>query len=280
MSNIARKFFRDLPASFGLLVICVMIVIALFANHLAPYPLDAYQSHMAVRLQPPSWGHPFGTDDLGRDILSRVILGTAETLSVALVVVIGAMLIGVSVGLVAGYYEGWLAEVIMRVTDIFLAIPQLILAIAIAQLSGGNLVSLVLALTATYWPFFARLVYADTRRLKHAMFIDALQCLGVGTPRILVVHVLPNVASSIIVRATIGVGFIIMMAAVLSFVGIGSTPPDPAWGLSVAQSHQFLPDAWWFAAFPGLAIFLTVLAFNLLGDGLRDLIDPRIRRSR
>jgi len=280
MTVVIKKFLRDIPATVGLLIVLSMVLIALFAKDIAPYPLDAYQSHMGLRLQPPSWSHPFGTDDLGRDILSRVLLGAGETLGVALLVVGAAMVIGISLGLIAGYYEGWLAELIMRVTDIFLAVPQLILAIAIAQIFGGNLISLISALTATYWPFFTRLVYADTRRLKHAMFIDALQCLGVSTPRILIVHILPNVASSIIVRATIGVGFIIMMAAVLSFIGIGSTPPDPAWGLSVAQSHQFLPDAWWFAAFPGMAIFLTVLGFNLLGDGLRDLIDPRLRRSR
>ena len=280
MIIVIKKFLGDIPATIGLVIVLLMVLAAIFANHLAPYPLDAYQSHMALRLQPPSWGHPFGTDDLGRDILSRVLLGTGETLGVAVLVVGVAMAIGISLGLIAGYYSGWISELIMRLTDIFLAVPQLILAIAISQLFGGNLISLIAALSATYWPFFTRLVYADTRRLKNAMFIDALQCLGVSTPRILIVHILPNVASSIVVRATIGVGFIIMMAAVLSFIGIGSTPPDPAWGLSVAQSHQFLPEAWWFATFPGMAIFLTVLGFNLLGDGLRDLIDPRLRRSR
>lgn len=280
MKVVIKKFLKDVPATVGLAIVLLVVIMALGSSHLAPYPLDSFQSHMSLRLQPPSSVHLFGTDDLGRDILSRVILGARGTLSVAMLVVAAAMVIGVPLGLLAGYYGGWLAEVIMRVTDIFLAVPQLILAIAIAQLFSGSAESAIFALTVTYWPFFTRVVYADTRRLKGAMFIDALECLGAGGLRILFVHILPNVASSIIVRATIGVGFIILTAAVLSFLGVGATPPDPAWGLAVAQSHQFLPDAWWFSAFPGAAIFLTVLGFNLFGDGLRDLIDPRLRRSR
>jgi peptide/nickel transport system permease protein len=280
MKIVVKKFLKDMPATAGLAIVFVVVIVAVVASHIAPYPLDAYQSHMGMRLRPPSWDHLFGTDDLGRDILSRVILGARGTLSVAVLVVTAAMAIGVPLGLFAGYYGGWFAELIMRVTDIFLAVPQLILAIAIAQLFGGTPESAIFALTATYWPFFTRVVYADTRRTKGAMFIDALECLGASGPRILFVHILPNVASSIIVRATIGVGFIILTAAVLSFLGVGATPPDPAWGLAVAQSHEFLPEAWWFSTFPGLAIFLTVLGFNLFGDGLRDLIDPRLRRSR
>ena len=168
----------------------------------------------------------------------------------------------------------------MRVTDVFLAVPQLILALALAQLMGPSLQSAMLALTLTYWPFFTRIVYAETRRLATSLFIDALQCIGAGAPRILFGHILPNAISPIIVRATIGMGFTILVAAVLGFLGMGATPPDPDWGLAIAESRQYLPEAWWFSTFPGLAIFLTVLGFNLLGDGLRDIVDPRLRRSR
>jgi peptide/nickel transport system permease protein len=190
------------------------------------------------------------------------------------------MAVGVPLGLIAGYSQGWLSEAIMRVTDIFLAVPQLILALALAQLMGPSLQSAMLALTLTYWPFFTRIVYAEARRLSVSLFIDALQCIGAGGPRILFLHILPNCISPIIVRATIGMGFTILVAAVLGFLGMGATPPDPDWGLAISESRQYLPDAWWFSTFPGLAIFLTVLGFNLLGDGLRDIVDPRLRRSR
>ena len=237
-------------------------------------------SHLLRRLKPPSWAHPFGTDNLGRDIFSRVILGARGALTIALMVVGISMAVGVPLGLVAGYYQGWASEVIMRVTDVFLAVPQLILALALAQLMGPSLQSAMLALTLTYWPFFTRIVYAEARRLEASLFIDALQCIGARGPRILFLHILPNCISPIIVRATIGMGFTILVAAVLGFLGMGATPPDPDWGLAISESRAYLPDAWWFSTFPGLAIFLTVLGFNLLGDGLRDIVDPRLRRSR
>ncbi len=199
---------------------------------------------------------------------------------IALSVVTAAMAIGVPLGLVAGYFGGWRGDAVMRVTDVFLAVPQLILALALAQLLRPSLESAMAALTLTYWPFFTRIVYAETQRLRHAVFVEALEGLGAGPWRIMFRHVLPNVASPIIVRATIGMGYAILTAAVLGFLGMGAPPPQPEWGLMVAESREFLPDAWWFATFPGLAIFLVVFAFNLLGDGLRDIVDPRLRRSR
>ncbi|MEN3382050.1 MAG: peptide/nickel transport system permease protein, partial [Hyphomicrobiales bacterium] len=184
---------------------------------------------------------------------------------------------GVPAGLYAGYSDGWGSQLVMRLTDVFLAVPQLILALALAQLLRPSLESAMAALTLTYWPFFTRIVYAETQRLRHAVFIEALEGLGAGPWRIMFLHVLPNVASPIIVRATIGMGYAILTAAVLGFLGMGAPPPQPEWGLMVAESRQFLPDAWWFATFPGLAIFLVVFAFNLLGDGLRDIVDPQRR---
>jgi len=277
---VVRRFLQDTSAVVGLAIVLFAVIVALFADHLAPYPLDAYESHLLQRLQPPSWDFPFGTDNLGRDIFSRVILGTQSALIVALSVVAASTLIGVPAGLLAGYFGGWLAEAIMRLTDVFLAVPQLILALALAQLMSPSLETAMIALTLTYWPFFARVVYAETRRLKVSVFVEALQGLGAGDLRVMFLHVLPNSASPIIVRATIGMGFTILTAAVLGFLGMGATPPEPDWGLAIAESRQYLPEAWWFATFPGLAIFAAVFGFNLLGDGVRDIVDPRLRRSR
>jgi peptide/nickel transport system permease protein len=277
---VLAKFAKDKPAVLGAIIVMLIVVVAILAPLLAPYPADISGSHLLRRLKPPSWAHPFGTDNLGRDIFSRVILGARGALTIALMVVGISMAVGVPLGLVAGYYQGWASEAIMRVTDVFLAVPQLILALALAQLMGPSLQSAMLALTVTYWPFFTRIVYAEARRLEASLFIDALQCIGARGPRILFLHILPNCISPIIVRATIGMGFTILVAAVLGFLGMGATPPDPDWGLAISESRAYLPDAWWFSTFPGLAIFLTVLGFNLLGDGLRDIVDPRLRRSR
>jgi peptide/nickel transport system permease protein len=168
----------------------------------------------------------------------------------------------------------------MRVSDVFLAVPQIVLAIAIAQTLGPSIENVILALSITYWPWFARLVYAEVRALKRETFIEAAIALGVPPWRIVLMHVLPNVSSPIIVRASIGMGFTILTAAALGFLGLGPPPPTPEWGRTIAESREFLPDAWWYATAPGLAIFLTVMGFNLLGDGLRDVLDPRLRRSR
>src|SRR5437016_6450716 len=277
---ILRKFARDLPALAGLMIVLVIVVVALIGPWIAPHPGDAAASHLLQRLKPPSAAFPFGTDNLGRDLFSRVILGARGALEVALIVVILAAAIGVPLGLVAGYRSGWLSEAIMRVTDVFLALPQLILALALAQLMTPSLETAMIALALTYWPFFTRLVYAETRRLQSSLFVDALRGIGAGDGRILFLHILPNAVSPIIVRATLGMGFTILVAAVLGFLGMGATPPEPDWGLTIAESRNYLPGAWWYSIFPGLAILVTVLGSNLLGDGLRDLVDPRLRRSR
>jgi peptide/nickel transport system permease protein len=277
---ILKKFARDLPALVGLILVLTVVIVALIGAWIAPHPEDAAASHLLQRLKPPSAAFPFGTDNLGRDMLSRVILGARGALEVALIVVVLAAAIGVPLGLVAGYRSGWLSEAIMRVTDVFLALPQLILALALAQLLTPSLESAMIALAITYWPFFTRLVYAETRRLQASLFIDALRGIGAGDARILFLHILPNAVSPIIVRATIGMGFTILVAAVLGFLGMGATPPEPDWGLTISESRNYLPGAWWYSIFPGLAILVTVLGFNLLGDGLRDLVDPRLRRSR
>jgi len=277
---IVKKFLRDIPAVIGLVIIAFIVFVAAFGWLIVPRPDEVYESNILLRLKPPSWDYPFGTDNLGRDIFSRVILGTRSALIVALTVVAIAIGIGVPLGLYAGYVRGPVSELIMRVTDVFLAVPQLILALALAQLLSRGIESAMLALALTYWPFFTRTVYAETRRVRSLLFIEALEGLGAGRWRIMIRHVLPNVASPIIVRGTVGMGFTILTAAMLGFLGVGATPPDPDWGLAIAESRQYLPESWWFATFPGLAILLTVLGFNLFGDGLRDLVDPKLRRSR
>jgi len=277
---ILKKFLRDVPAVLGFGIIVVLCLIALLSPLIISDLERIYDGDLTARLQPPSSEFWFGTDSLGRDVFARVIVGSRGALQVALSVVALAIGIGVPAGLYAGYTNGWGSQLVMRLTDVFLAVPQLILALSVAQLIGRGLGSAMAALALTYWPFFCRTVYGEVRRLRNALFIEAQQCLGASTGRILFVHVLPNVASAVIVRATIGMGFTIMTTAVLGFLGVGATPPNPDWGLAVAEGRDYLPQSWWTVTFPGLGIFITVLGFNLFGDGLRDLVDPRLRRSR
>ncbi len=275
-----KKFLRDVPAVLGLLMILSVCLIAMLAPVIVPNLDMVYDGDLIARLKPPSPEFWFGTDSLGRDVFARVIMGTRGALAVALTVVAVAIAIGVPAGLYAGYTTGWGSELVMRVTDVFLAVPQLILALAVAQLMGRGIESAMAALALTYWPFFCRTVYSEVRRLRNTLFVEALQGLGASASRILFVHMLPNVASAIIVRATIGMGFTIMTTAVLGFLGIGATPPNPDWGLAIAEGREYLPQSWWAVTFPGLGILVTVLGFNLFGDGIRDLVDPRLRRSR
>jgi peptide/nickel transport system permease protein len=277
---ILKKFLRDVPAVLGFCIILAMCLIAILTPLIVPDLDRVYDGDLTSRLLPPSADFWFGTDNLGRDVFARVIVGSRGALEVALSVVALAIGIGVPAGLYAGYTDGWGSQLVMRLTDVFLAVPQLILALSIAQLIGRGLDSAMVALALTYWPFFCRTVYGEVRRLRSALFIEAQRSLGASMPRILFVHILPNVASAVIVRATIGMGFTIMTTAVLGFLGVGATPPNPDWGLSVAEGRDYLPQSWWAVTFPGLGIFITVLGFNLFGDGLRDLVDPRLRRSR
>lgn len=277
---VIRKLLRDIPAVLGLLIILTVALLAIFAWQIVPHPDQIYGTNILRRLRPPSADHWMGTDALGRDIFSRVILGARSALIIAFGVVGLSMLIGVPLGLYAGYGRGFGPSVVMRVTDLFLAVPQLILALAVAQLLSRGLESAMIALSLTYWPFFTRTAYSETLRIRSSLFVEALEGLGASPLRIVAYHILPNIAAPVIVRATIGMGFMILTAATLGFLGIGATPPSPEWGLMVAESRQYLPQSWWFAAFPGFAILLTVLGFNLLGDGLCDLVDPKLRRSR
>src|SRR5499426_926161 len=263
----------------GLALIALLVGCALGAPLLATHPDDVFELHPSERLRAPSGTHWLGTDRMGADVYSRLLFGARITILIGLIAVGASLVIGVPIGLVAGYYHGWVSDMLMRVSDIFLAVPQVVLAIAIAQTLGPSLPNVILALSVTYWPWFARLVYAETRSLQKEIFVESTAALGAPPWRLIALHVLPSVASPIIVRASIGMGFTILTAAALGFLGLGPPPPTPEWGRTIAESREFLPDAWWYATAPGLAIFLTVMGFNLLGDGLRDVLDPRLRRA-
>lgn len=274
-----RKFLQDRLALSGFLIVLTLIIVAIFAPYLAPYPDDAHTIHLSERFQTPSLKHFFGTDNLGRDIFSRVIFGARVSLTISIIAVGSCLLIGVPLGLIAGFSESWLDGVIMRTSDIFLSVPRVVLALALATALGPSMPNIILALSITYWPWFTRLVYAETRSLKNSVFIEATEALGASSFRTVVFHVLPNVLSPIIIRSSVGMGYTILTAATLGFLGVGAPPPIPEWGVTIADSRQFLPEAWWYATFPGLAIFITVMGFNMLGDGLRDILDPRLRRA-
>jgi peptide/nickel transport system permease protein len=274
-----RRLARDRAALLGASLIGTLLLVAVLAPLLSPFPEDVWQFHTQNRLLPPGPDRWLGTDRMGSDVFSRLLFGARITLSLAVIAVGSAVLIGVPVGLVAGYYDNWVSELLMRVAEIFLAVPQIVLAIAIAQTLGPSIQNVILALSITYWPFWARLVYAETRSMRNEVFVESAIALGASPWRVMVLHILPNIASPIIVRTSIGMGATILTAATLGFLGLGAPPPTPEWGRMIAESREYLPEAWWYALAPGLAIFLTVLGFNLLGDGLRDVLDPRTRRG-
>ncbi|MFI0843061.1 ABC transporter permease [Mesorhizobium sp. IMUNJ 23232] len=270
MSRLVTRLARDPVALLGLVLLALLVLVALSAPLLAPAEFDIKQ-----RLMPPSSGAPFGTDRMGSDIFTNVVFGARVTLLIASVTVTMGVLIGVPIGLVAGYYRNWISDALMRIADIALAVPQIVLAIAITQTLGPSIESVVLALSLTYWPFWTRLVYAETRSIRNEVFIESAVALGASPWRVMVLHILPAIASSIVVRTSIGVGATILAAATLGFLGLGAPPPTPEWGRMIAESRDYLPEAWWYPLAPGMAIFLTVLGFYLFGDGLRDILDPR-----
>jgi peptide/nickel transport system permease protein len=277
--DVLAKLLRDPAAALGLVIIIALVFAAVLAPVLATHPDAVWDMNPRQRLLPPSETYLFGTDRMGADIYSRTLFGARITLVIAIVAVGAALVIGVPIGLVSGWRRNWFGEALMRVSDIFLAVPQIVLAIAIAQTLGPSIENIILALSITYWPWFTRLVHAEVRALKNETFIEAAIALGVPTWRIILTHVLPNVLSPIIVRTSIGMGFTILTASALGFLGLSAPPPAPEWGRMISESREFLPEAWWYALAPGLAIFLVVMGFNLLGDGLRDVLDPRIRRA-
>jgi peptide/nickel transport system permease protein len=265
-------------AMVGLAIILALILIAVFAPLIAPYDPLLGGNLRTERLLPPSWTHLMGTDDLARDILSRIIYGTRLTLMVVVLVAVIATPIGLLVGTTAGYFGGWVDVALMRVTDIFLAFPRLILALAFVSALGPGIENAIIAIAITSWPPYARLARAETLTIRETDFINAIRLQGASPARILWGHVTPLCMSSVIVRVTLDMAGIILTAAGLGFLGLGAQPPQPEWGAMIAGGRRFIIDYWWVATMPGLAIFIVSLGFNLLGDGLRDVLDPKARK--
>ncbi len=280
--NIRRGLYRfrsNRLSMVGLAILLFFIVVAVVAPYVVPYPQDAAgKVHPLDRLQPPSREHLFGTDKVGRDIFSRVLLGTPIALQVGTVIIVLAASIGVTLGGIAGYFGGWVDELIMRITDVFLTVPALVLAIAVTAALGRGIINTMIGISLVWWPGFARLTRSLVLSLREELFVEAARGLGANNARILFRHILPNAVSPIIVKMSTDFGFAILTAAALGFIGLGAQPPTPEWGAMINDGRAYFPEEWWIATFPGMAIWLLVFGLNLLGDGLRDFLDPRARR--
>ena len=262
----------------GLAIILTLVTVAIFAPYIAPY--NPVTMNLDKRLAPPSKDNLLGTDELGRDILSRIIYGAGVALKIIFIVLAIDLPLGILLGLMAGYFGGWIDEIIMRIADIFMAFPRLILAMAIGTALGPNLKNTMIAIALTMWPVYARLARGETLSIKERTFIEAERALGSSNLKILIFNILPLCFSTLIVRATLDMGNIIRIAAGMSFLGLGAQPPTPDWGLMISSGRNFLINQWWVPTFPGFAILLTVFGFNLLGDGIRDISDPHLRRGK
>jgi peptide/nickel transport system permease protein len=260
-----------------LVIILVLVCVAIFAPFIAPY--NPVEMKLDDRLAPPSKDHLLGTDELGRDIFSRIIYGAGVALKIMLIVLAIDLPLGILLGLIAGYFGGWIDEIIMRIADIFMAFPRLVLAMAIGTALGPSLRNTMIAIALTMWPVYARLARGETLSIKERTFIEAERALGSSNLSILIFNILPLCFSTLIIRATLDMGNIIRIAAGMSFLGLGAQPPTPDWGLMISSGRNFLVNQWWVPTFPGFAILLTVFAFNLLGDGIRDISDPHLRRG-
>lgn len=263
-------------AMIGSIMILLFLLVAIFAPLLAPFSPTAQD--MNNRLQAPSRQHPFGTDQFGRDIFSRVIYGARIEVWIIFLVSIISITIGVLIGLTAGYWGRFMDEALMRITDMFMAFPRLVLAMAFTAALGPTLTNTIIAIALVDWTIYARLSRADTIKVKSQPYIEAIRTLGASNPRIMALHVLPMSISPVIVQLTLRMGTIILTAAGLGFLGLGAPPPTPEWGAVVSDGRSYLYQQWWISTFPGLAIAMVVLGFNFLGDGIRDILDPKIRR--
>ncbi len=272
---------RDRAAVLSAVFLVLVALSAVFAPLLSPYAAQGMgEPDLRSKFVAPGIEHPFGTDGLGRDQVARLMFGARRSLSMGLLVVLAAIAIGTPLGLIAGYLGGWVDEALMRVTDVFLAFPPLLLAIAIAAALGASYVNAVAAIAVTWWPWYARLARAQTLSVRERAYIEAARGIGVRHRVIMRRHVLPNILTPIVVQGTLDVGTAILVAAGLSFIGLGTQAPYADWGVMISDGRlYFLSGRWWLSTFPGLAIFLTAMAFNFLGDGVRVAADPRLRRT-
>lgn len=272
---VIRELLGNPSSGFGFIVISILLLTALVAPLIAPY--DPNVINLGQTLQPPSAAHWFGTDELGRDILSRIIYGTRISLTIITIVSVIVGPVGLVVGTTAGYFGGWYDTIMMRVTDIFLSFPSLILSLAFVAALGAGLENAIIAIGLTAWPPIARLARAETLTFRGADYISASRMQGASSLRIIVKSIMPMCLPSVLVRITLSMATVILTAAGLGFLGLGAQPPLPEWGAMIATGRRYMLDNWWLVAFPGGAILLVSLAFNLLGDGLRDALDPKQR---
>lgn len=278
--NLGKQFKRYLRGNLlnllPLAILLLVIFLAIFGDSLI-VTHNPIEMNLPERLAPPSGTHYFGTDEFGRDIFSRVVSGTKISLAAAGFVLVTASTVGFLIGVIAGLWGGLVDEVLMRLTDLFMAFPSMILAIAIAATLGASLQNTLVALSVVFWPWYARLVRAQVLSLREREYITATRALGGSTARIIIRHLLPNLMPILITQITLDVGYIILSTAGLSFLGLGAQPPTPEWGAMIMSARQFMRESWWYTTFPGLALLLTVLGFNLLGDAVRDYLDPKMR---
>lgn len=271
---------KNALTKLALYAVVLLALTAIIVPIILPADIHVNQdANPQEKLLPPSSVHLFGTDELGRDIFKRVLIGTSISLKTAVLAVGAAILIGVPIGAVAGYFGGFTDEFLMRFTDIFLGFPPLLLAIVIAAFLGPSLNNATLAIAVSWWPWYTRIVRGQAVSLKERQFVKAAQAMGTPSGSIILKHIIPNCIAPIIVQASMDIGGVILTIASLSFLGLGAQAPTPEWGLMVSTSRNYFLNAWWYSIFPGLAIFFTVLIFNLLGDGLREILDPKTRKN-
>ncbi len=271
---------KNALTKLALYAVVLLALTAIMVPIILPADIHVNQdANPQEKLLPPSSVHLFGTDELGRDIFKRVLIGTSISLKTAVLAVGAAILIGVPIGAVAGYFGGFIDEFLMRFTDIFLGFPPLLLAIVIAAFLGPSLNNATLAIAVSWWPWYTRIVRGQAVSLKERQFVKAAQAMGTPSGSIILKHIIPNCIAPIIVQASMDIGGVILTIASLSFLGLGAQAPTPEWGLMVSTSRNYFLNAWWYSIFPGLAIFFTVLIFNLLGDGLREILDPKTRKN-
>ena len=278
MKRAIRHFVFNPLSLLGVLFIVILVFTGVLAPVLAPH--DPIEISPDRRLTPPSSANWLGTDEVGRDILSRLIHGARISLQIGVTIVFFAAITGLIIGLISGYFGGILDQTLMRFTDMFMSFPTLILAIAMTAALGPSLFNAVLAMIIVWWPIYARLIRGEVLAVKEKEYIRAIRALGARPFKIIFCHVLPNTIDVVVIRASIDFGNAVMFCAALSFIGLGAQPPQPEWGAMVTTGRDYLRDAWWLVTFPGLAIFLTVMGFNLLGDSLRDFLDPKLRGER
>lgn len=271
-----RAWLRNRGATLGAVVLIVLVVVAIAAPLVVGY--DPIEQNLRARLEPPGPAHPMGTDNFGRDILSRVVYGARISLRIGFISIGIATLVGLALGLPAGYYGGRVESIIMRLMDVMLAFPGILLALIVISLLGSSLTNVMIAVGVGGIPPFTRLVRSSVLTTRNNLYVEAARVVGCRDVRIVLRHILPNTLAPLVVFATLGVASAILSGAALSFLGLGVQPPDPEWGVMLADGRGYLRGYWWMATFPGLAIMLSTLAINMLGDGLRDVMDPRLRR--